>query len=353
MNKLQRLSTFSKVVVILVFLFLLFNVSLYYNQRRQWVNKDHAYLDAKEYLAFGIVVNFYKRILLKVVDIDNPIVTPLNRLHDLVMQKGFAFIPESDGERAMWRQLFYYGFCNDKLMMKDGLPVGFGHISPRRVKMLDDVYRNIEEMARPIADKEINEIRFIIFPLFVSFYERNQLWYYGNTLNESARLALVQDKEKIERNAKLIQWLVDFQAEWEKYPSVQQRINRFARVLDLFHWLTVERMTENMVFEKLTDLTFSCDDYHVGLYLKSRGELLKALEKHKGKTAERILKRIHEIAFKSDTTKDLVYHLNKYCNIPKDEAFPDDAWISNKAGKGYWNYDHFILKSANYKCNLK
>jgi len=345
-NKKPR-SKIQSLLVVLVIIFIFFNISFYMSERSHWINKDHAHLTAKEYFVFSEMVFLYRKMLNIFVEVDNPLMYPLNKLHEAIYKKGTSYLLLDDGEWAVWKyklDLYFYG--RKDYMPNDKTPVNLRSISPLRVKILDNFYSAIEALAtKPIADSEMNDIRQKIFPLIASYYMVNQIFYLGNEPHAYVFMRLIEDKEKMERNVRLVSWLVAVRSDWDKHQKVLKEIRGKEPQIEMFYYNALIELLKRVLLRRMMDLEFGCDDYYTNLYLSSKKELQDFINHRAGRIRKDQVQLIYRMNFESYGARRLAYMLNRYCGVPKDKAYPTEEWIKESFNNLYWKYDDLMEKS--------
>ncbi|MFZ5997811.1 MAG: hypothetical protein ACOYW7_10025 [Nitrospirota bacterium] len=350
MNNPNAFKLGKKRIVTLILAFIIAtNIFFYFNERIHWINDDHAHLKAKEYYVLGRMVFFYRKMLSLLIKVDNPIMSPLNSLQETIYNKGISYIPENDGERAVWKynfDLYFYG--RGFYLPNDGTPETINAVSPLRKKILDDTYNVIETLAtKPIADREMNETRYKIFPLIAAFYGSNQYYYFGNEAHYSRGIRLIEDTEKIGRVKKIVYWLVDLRQAWDsnKSPWILNEIRTKEPQIEMFYYDALIHATQNILVRQLADLEFSCEGYYTKLYAQKRREFIDFLSVRQGRIRADQIKLIYGMTFESERAKTFSYLLNAKCGIAPDKGFPDEEWIRKALQEGFGEMGDLMDKS--------
>lgn len=354
-SKLNKRQLFGLILIFII----ASNIIFYFNERSHWINNNHAHLKAKEYYILGNMVFFYRKMLNLFVKVDNPIMHPLNKLQVAIYNKGISYIPEDDGERAVWKnkfELYFYG--RGFYLPNDKSPETIDAISPLRVQILDDTYNVIESLAtKPIADKEMNEMRYKIFPLVAAYYVTKQFYYFGNEAHYSQGIRLINDTEKIERNKKIVHWLNELRNAWDsdKGSWMLRDMKTKEPQIEMFYYKGLISATEKILTRQLADLEFSCNGYYTELYAKKRKEFIEFLSARKGKIRKDQIKIMYGMTYGGERAKTYSYLLNAKCGIAPDEGYPDDDWIKKALEEGFGEMGDLMEKSIqkNSDVNLK
>lgn len=143
-----------KAAGIVVAMITLFFASVYIHQRIIWTGEDNANLNAKEYFVAGQPLNGIRQILCKYIHPENPTLLPLNLLQQLIYNQGVRYLPEDDGERGVWDDLWFYRYYIDGMKK----PYGTNSYKPSHDmrRLLDRMYQSITIIAtQPMADRQM------------------------------------------------------------------------------------------------------------------------------------------------------------------------------------------------------
>jgi hypothetical protein len=325
-TRLSRKYLFAGIIIF----FILFNLSFYLNERRHWINNSHAHLQAKEYFVLGKVVFFYRKMLNIVVNTENPVMRPLNNLQELLYNKGVALIPEKDAERAVWKYHFFYYFYGKGFHLPDDdMPRKVEVISPKKVKLLDEIFATIEIMAiQPIVDSEINKMRHKSLPLLIMLYQQNQGNYYGNYPDPSRMDKLLKDKNRFSR----IPWLIDVLNKnmmyLESNEDTRNEISTSDYQVLVYHYMSILSMTGDVIRSKFESNKFKCSDAYNSIYIDNRTKLIHLLNSNKMRMPNSQRELIYSMALQSGNDPVYSYVLAKYCSFEKDEAYPNEEYLT-------------------------
>jgi hypothetical protein len=187
-------------------------LSIYGHARMSWMGPESRHPEAKEYWTAGQVVYAHRYILERVLHPDNPIIKPYTLLQRAIFARGEKLLPEDDGERDVWRNVwFIYPYSRTVIR-----PYGVGNrkYEPRMVALLDECWLAMEGMAtRKIADPKMKRKALLEFPFVVSYYV---LWHghYTGKFTRSGSLTIT-DRYYVARNRQMLKWLDELHQSWE------------------------------------------------------------------------------------------------------------------------------------------
>jgi len=329
--KNKKKSTKKKYILLLLLaIFIGGNISFYFQERAKWIYNGQPYPKAKEYYVLGNMVFFYRKMLNIFVEIDNPIMSPLNTLQESIYNKGIKYLPENDAEIAVWRYKFFLYFYTRKNYLPDKHLSNSKEISKKRVKVLDDMYWAIEALAtKEIADEEMNRMKYKIFPFIVSYYELAQWNYFGSEPSYSLMKSLMQNKEHMQRIINMIDWLVTLKKEWSNDLNLYKEINSKHPEVVVYHYRVLINFIEAIFAHEKNNKTLKCNNSYIGLYVKSRKEVYGD-----GKTSSLFkLKKgqdkvLYQMIFQTQFTKILLYEFHAKCGTEFKIEYPSEKFIN-------------------------
>lgn len=327
----ERKASKKKIVFfLLIIIFIFGNISFYLKERAHWINDNHTNLKAKEYFILNNMVFFYRKMLNIFVEVDNPVMYPLNNLQEVIYNKGIKHLPKDDAEIAIWKYKFFLYFYVRKNYKPDKYLSNSKIISKKRVKILNDMYWAIETLAtRPISDSEMNHMKYKIFPLIVSYYELSKGNYFGSKAGYYRIKALMQNKEHVQRIEKIINWLIIFKGEWNSDLILYKEIDKKHPEIIVAHYLALIGFIEVILDKAIQNKSLLCDNPYIDLYAKSRKEIYvdgknSALFKLKNGQD----KVLYQMIFQTQLTKILLYELHEKCGIAFSIEYPDKQFIN-------------------------
>lgn len=244
----------------------LINGAYWLQQRSEWVNADHAHLDAKEYYAVGNVLLVYRSTLSLILSPENTLLRPLEWLQRAIVAQGVSLIPKEDAEWAMWDfRFFHYLYIrNTHLPEESGLLYHFtkkgGLYKPWVTEMMDDLYHGLDDLAnKPMADRAFAEKeKYLAHPTMAMIYELGYFSYYSRWDIGSAKL-YVKDKEGIKPLQNVVVWMEKMEREWSQHPEALKEIKSNPR-LEVAHQMTILFCLEEIQYNKMYQGTFRCND---------------------------------------------------------------------------------------------
>ena len=329
--KNKKKSTKKKYILLLLLaIFIGGNISFYFQERAKWIYNGQPYPKAKEYYVLGNMVFFYRKMLNIFVEVDNPIMSPLNTLQESIHNKGIKYLPENDAEIAVWRYKFFLYFYTRKNYLPDKHLSNSKEISKKRVKVLDDMYWAIETLAtKKIADEEINRMKYKVFPLIVSYYALSHAYYFGSEPSYSLMKALMQSEIHMQRVEKIIDWLVIFKDEWSNDLTLYKEIEKKHPEAVTSHYLALISFIETVLDKEINNKTITCSNPYIGLYARSRKEVYgdgksSALFRLKGNQGG----VLYQMIFQRQISKTIVYELHERCGIEFSIEYPSEKFIN-------------------------
>lgn len=273
-------------------------IAVYANQRIEWMGKDNAHLDAKEYWVSGQVIASLRLGGTLVLHPENPLLWPFNFLQKLVYDKGTQYLPKDDGELGVWTDLwFIYPYNRRGLLPKVKVKTDkWFHLIdpvftaketfPKIIAMLDRTWFAIETMAtKPYADKKMKvDNYFRNFPRIVMYYHVYESFYVP--WQEGMFKQMMADPRYVPRNELLVEWLDNIKREWEtsgfystvweKYPIVGagQAAVRVPILQNLLKVAVIRKefRCDHPLVEKVYEgfLRLMSDDYRTNILLRYR-----------------------------------------------------------------------------------
>ena len=257
-----------KKTIAVLFLALVFiNGAYWLQQRSEWVNSDHAHLDAKEYYAVGNVLLVYRSTLSLILSPENTLLRPLEWLQRAIVTQGVSLIPKGDAEWAMWDfRFFHYLYIRNTHLPTEALnPLGKmvtydTYTKPWITDMLDDLYRGLDDLAnKPMADRTFAEKeKYLAYPTMAMIYELGYCSYYSLKENGSF-LVFVKHKDAIKPLQNVVVWMEKMEREWSQHPKALKEIKSNPR-LEVAHQMTILFCLQAIQYNKMYQGTFRCND---------------------------------------------------------------------------------------------
>lgn len=271
-------------------------IAVYANQRIEWMGKDNAHLDAKEYWVSGQVIASLRLAGTLVLHPENPLLWPYNFLQEVVYDKGIQYLPKEDGELGVWTDAwFIYPYNRRGLLPKVKVKTDkWFHLIdpvftaketfPKIIAMLDRTWFAIQTMAtKPYADKKMKVDNYYRnFPRTVMYYHVYESFYVP--WQQGMFKKMMADPRYVPRNEHLVEWLDKIKKEWEasgfystmweRYPIVgaSQAAVRLSVLQNLMKVLVLRKefRCEHPLVDKVYKgfLELMSDDYTTNLLLR-------------------------------------------------------------------------------------
>ena len=209
-------------------LFIVGNISFYLAERVRWVNDEHLYPKAKEWLVPANMMLVYGTTLTKLPFVDERsfIMIPIIKLQDYFVSKWEENLPDDDAEKYLGWYTFklrtYIVPNANSVVLYNENTYSFDETRTAN----DEAWKTIEAMVQyKSKDKEFNEIRYTAFLTLSHLYKTNvsAYWYDGSTFHKKQMFA---DREKMQRFYKLYEYLISMDNFYKThYPNIFEKLN--------------------------------------------------------------------------------------------------------------------------------
>lgn len=247
----------------------LFIFSIYGYQRFIWMGKDNANYTAKEYFVAGQPLCGVRWVLCTYLNPENPFVVPLNALQQLIYKQGVKYLPEDDGERGVWDDLWFL-YPYTRRMHR---PYGTNSYKPSygMRRLLDQMYDAITVMAtHPIADQQMEREKALInFPELV-FYFHVHKGFYEDKRFGSAK-PLLQRKERVEQIRELYHWIVELRSKWIA-AGLYDKIKREQPDVEALRQMLAINLSGDLLYASIFTGDFTCRHPLIPDYPEGRRE---------------------------------------------------------------------------------
>ena len=261
------------------FYFLALNLLGYAYHRFEWTDvSKHAYLDAKEYFAVGLLLQNYQNAFTIITRSPNStIATPMRVLQRCITKSGTALIPEKDGERDMWTYWFeIYPYIKNGMDLPKAKEVdGIRYVDPVIVENMNATWRIMQSfMTNTMADKEFEEkVKYLAMAPLAIWYQHGYIHgTYDLKIHFATRDMFRNDDENNEELARLKQivtWLIELENIWPKFPEIQEYLQSNPKLeMGRLHALLL--ILKDISAHSIWNGRFSCDDEYFNLYFKYR-----------------------------------------------------------------------------------
>lgn len=231
---------------------------LYTYERKHWITSDSAHLDAKQYLVVGRVLIDFRSIGYRFIYPERLIWRPASLLQDLITTTGLNLIPESDGERGIWKYQF----------------VLVPYINRLHLPHTKEVYRLIETseeiletlLTKEIEDKDFDQkYKYITYPLVTLYYFYSyKSQYFLEPGPKRYYEGFYKDPIQYEKLKLVVDWALQMEEEWARYPEVLDFMEQNP-MIELSHIASVALLLQEILEYQIQHLLFTCDDKYLKL----------------------------------------------------------------------------------------
>ncbi len=222
MKKQNKIKIF---ILFIVPLFIVANLGTYQLQRSAWINKNHPYSEAKEYLVGANILWLYGKIITSIpfVDENSLIMKPIINLQDYFIRNWQKNIPKNDAERYLGWYLFrldsYVVPKIPSLILYDE-PYTFDEAR----NMLDKTWYILDNITKYKAkDKEFEQMRYIAFQKLSYIYIKSVMAYWLNDDKTINYTLLNNDHKRMKRFIRLYDELYKMQNHFKQTdPKIYQ-----------------------------------------------------------------------------------------------------------------------------------
>lgn len=306
----------------------LFVFSIYGYQRFIWMGKDNANYTAKEYFVAGQPLCGVRWVLCTYLNPENPFLEPLNALQRLIHKQGVKYLPEDDGERGVWEDLWF----NYPYIKRMHNPYGTDKFkpSPNMRFLLDRIYTDIEIMAtKSFADQQMErEYALINLPRAAFYYSLNSGYYADKKVGSYG--PLLQRQEYVRKTENLYRWMTDLRQCWID-TGIYEQIKIETPKIELTRQLLVIHFGGNLLYASIFEGDFSCKHPLIPAYLAARQDFTDP------KSPDYVWGRLHarqkqqaellyRMAIDTESVSFIKYILEHYCflSVPGEERYYGD-----------------------------
>ncbi len=320
----------------LVLLLVSFQGSLYVQQRAKWMGKENGNYTAKEYWVAGQGVYVWRALWAQVGGHPEALVMrPLTALQQWAYRRGHRYLPEGDGERGVWTDLwFVYPYSRNMLLPKDNSDM---RTSAATKALLERSWRAMEEQASgSYADRRMEEEYYRNLPGEAFFYDLYKESLTGHLQN--GRKTYSVNKEFIDRDKKIRQWLQALPEKWATSKEVSRFVESHPKV-EAMRQLVILMMSASILHSYIYTNNFSCTDPDVQEYMDARiafvGDgMQKASWQRMGQSEQG--KRLYSIGVNTMISRFSRYVLKRFCG--KEVPGQEETLLS--AGKTWSEQDY-------------
>jgi hypothetical protein len=305
----------SKMLLHVLLLILVFNISIYLKQRIEWMGDDNSNLTAKEYWVAGQVVYGYRNMYCLFNHPDDLFIRPFTWLQEWIYAKGTHYLPENDGERGIWTDVWFVYPYSKKLYNTKG--VNGYKPSPRMIELVERAWYAMEKQATgEFADYQMKEQHhFRNFAGQAFYYISKKGFLTGKKVG--SRELLVQNPHLLARDRKLLVWLETLKEQWQTSEQTLKFILKNPKV-EVFRQLTRLMESGDLVYASIFAREFSCDSPEVRQYVALREEFIgdgvtkTAIQRMADRKQAQ---RLNNIAINTMIGRFQNYTLERFCDI--------------------------------------
>ena len=326
----KKPSKFKTFVKLFCIFFILSNLFFYLSERRKYIND--IYPQARKYFIINDMIFTYRYILNTFVEVDNPIMQPLNKLQKYFYDKGIKYIPQNDAERAFWNYKFnLYPYTRKTYMPKAFSKNNFVP-SEIHTQILDDVYQTIVDLYRyEFKDTNFKNEKFKVVPLLADQFQA-YLYLYAGTSNRLAKelsKKALQEKEVINKISNLLEILVKYNEMIHKDEKLQIEISNTSDSILRCLYYSIHRLSADLIQADILKQNINCSANYVEIYLNNFEFAYSGEKPFFANKKYSSIKPITDIIFcNNHITKTISYHLKQTCNIAiAPQCYPDEKFI--------------------------
>ncbi len=245
----------------------LFHCCLYIQQRVEWMGKDNGNYSAKEYWVAGQCVYMWRTLWAHLGGHPEALIMqPLTALQGWIYRQGYPCLPEQDGERGIWTDLwFVYPYSRNMLLPKDNNDL---RTSVATSSLLLRSWQAMEQQATGVyADREMEQLFYRNFPGEAFFYMTYFPLLTGRAWGSD--VIYLQNASLMDKLKKLRQWLHQVHYQWKSSPDMARFIRNHPKI-EAMSLLTIQVLSSNLLSHNIYNRTFSCTDSDVHEYIDAR-----------------------------------------------------------------------------------
>ena len=335
-----------RMALFLLFFFIAANLGIYISEYRQWMGKDNANLNAKQYFVAGQVVYFHRRFMSMVLGHPDKysLMVPFNGLQKMIYERGTRLLPKNDAEKAVWadlwfvyiysrknqlpykvfadRELGYAEFrgTDGRIVTKKDALRGEVSLLPKKNEFMDLVWFCLKTMATgTFADQEMKEYHYLR-----NFAGQSQYYAYFSPraytkMHVNSRHFYAQMPAMTRRNEQLVLWLRALPDRWRDSATVRAFIKKHPRV-DAMRQMGMLMSLVNIFDARIWARRFSCDDPFLNYLREARKEFVygrSGTEPVWQRMADKpTAKQFYAIAINSDIARFTNFITERKCGEP-------------------------------------
>ena len=323
----------SKIAKILLLFFILFNFSMQMANRDKWINKNTTNHNAKEYLVTNLSLQFYRKTLNTIFEVDSNVMKPLNKFSEYLYKKAEKLLPKNDGEKYYWRYRFfnYFYVRGTGGYVPDYNPYHPKPLTKQQKEIFDSMYEVIKGLAiLTIKDKKIDEEKYKAYIATAKYYVTYRFVPYGkyvvSMLSDRRKVAL-KDKIFMQKNKNILEWTQRFQKEYKEDKKLKEFIDKNNPILGVSYSIVINDLTEDILFKMIIDKNLKCNNKMIDIYIDKSLISKNSPLSHMSESQQDIVK---DFTFNTMYYRLISYKLNKQCNKKIELGYPSEDWIKNE-----------------------
>lgn len=335
--------------------FMLFNLLLFVDFYRSYINDKTKYHEAKLYYVVGMIPHTYNVFLGRLTTPLNPLFLPLNKpanmIKEYLYEKGSRLIPDTDGERELWEyEWFYYPYAIRFSHMYDSYHSSYGRGDPtskitkethnyqyRKLERLYKIMQALNEKKLADPDRDADVLKKL--PLMAYYYkDKAQFFNKNEAIDPITSKRYIQSEEYHYQNIQLVKWLqpipdkIDHQMEYQEWGNAN--LKELLKV-EATRRLVLLDLLERVMFNEMDSSQFHCKNETTQSYVELRNSfmmggknsILDALARNGG---EKEAIWMHDDAKNDTGTYFFKLMLKKYCSV---EVIGASKWASEYEDK--------------------
>lgn len=277
-------------------LFLVGNISFYFQERAKWIYNEQPYKEAKEWLVPSNMMLVYGTLITKLpfVDERSLIMKPIIGLQDYFVSKWQEKLPNDDVEKYLAWYIFklrtYIMNTSDGIILYGNKKYNFEEV----ISFNDKAWQTIEATVNHgVKDKEFNELRYAAFNNLSTLFVANFTSYWIKSHKEENDYLdkdsyvdislMLKDKGKYQQLLELYNWVYDINELYkEKYTDIFNKSlnNEGAEywMNSRFHKLTkyiLFYQIKTEIYKKISNFCSQESNIYLRDYLSSKQWLLE------------------------------------------------------------------------------
>jgi len=302
-------------VLLFLIIFVVGNISFYFQERSRWIYEGQPYPKAKEWLVPANMMLVYGTTLINLPFVDERsfVMKPIIGLQDYFVKKWQEHLPNDDAEKYLGWYIFRFRTyiipnAGSMTLYADDI---YSIEETRQIN--EKAWQTIEAMAKYQAkDREFNRIRYAAFLSVAFFYLQSASIYWAEYNSDTTAKnrfifdinAMYQDRVRMERFYRLFEYLKPMNEYYKsRFPKVYQRLDKQYYKNNLYYSLT-NYILWDMIHQNRKEVCKDSNKY-THLHFKAKEELLKIYDKETESRQKTINKLLNH---------SVDYELKRFCS---------------------------------------